>query len=394
MTRRSAHSQFVDSFAQIKVIGVGGAGQNAVNRMIESGIQGVEFISVNTDAQALMLANAPQRLRIGDKLTKGLGSGGNPEVGLRAAEESREEIEAMLEGADMVFVTAGMGGGTGSGASSVIAGIAKEMGALTIGVVTRPFGFEGNQRRRVAEAAMTRLRENVDTLIAIPNDRLLHILDKKTGISEAFSVADDVLRQGIQGISELITIPGLINLDFADVRSIMQDGGAALMAIGKANGENRAEEAAQKAIHSALLDVSIEGAQGILFNVKGGRDLSLFEVNEAAELIRANAHPEANIIFGAVVDNDMKDELHITVIATGFDKNSPKEAPVGYGRPASRETPFSAPATPAPSPQSQPAPQPSPQRAEQPVDFPVRTFNRDDLDIPAFLRRPRANNGQ
>lgn len=390
MTRRTAHSQFVDSFAQIKVIGVGGAGQNAINRMIESGIQGVEFISVNTDAQALMLANAPQRLRIGDKLTKGLGSGGNPEVGLRAAEESREEIEAMLEGADMVFVTAGMGGGTGSGASAVIAGIAKEMGALTIGVVTKPFGFEGNQRRRVAEAAMIRLRENVDTLIAIPNDRLLHILDKKTGIGEAFSVADDVLRQGIQGISELITIPGLINLDFADVRSIMQDGGAALMAIGRASGENRAQEAAQKAIHSALLDVSIEGAQGILFNVKGGRDLSLFEVNEAAELIRANAHPEANIIFGAVVDNDMKDELHITVIATGFDKNPPKEAPVGYARPASRETSYTAPATPAPSPQSQP----TPSRAEQPVDFPVRTFNRDDLDIPAFLRRPRANNGQ
>lgn len=392
MTRRSGHSQFVDSFAQIKVIGVGGAGQNAINRMIEAGIQGVEFISVNTDAQALMLANAPQRLRIGDKLTKGLGSGGNPEIGLRAAEESREEIEAMLEGADMVFVTAGMGGGTGSGASSVIAGIAKEMGALTIGVVTRPFGFEGNQRRRVAEAAMLRLRENVDTLIAIPNDRLLHILDKKTGISEAFSVADDVLRQGIQGISELITIPGLINLDFADVRSIMQDGGAALMAIGRGSGENRAEEAAQKAIHSALLDVSIEGAQGILFNVKGGRDLSLFEVNEAAELIRANAHPEANIIFGAVVDDDMKDELHITVIATGFDKNPPKEAPVGYSRPAARETSYTTPATPAPAPT--PQSQPTPPRAEEPVDFPVRTFNRDDLDIPAFLRRPRANNGQ
>nr|HRJ44593.1 cell division protein FtsZ [Caldilineaceae bacterium] len=297
MTRKSGHSQFVDSFAQIKVIGVGGAGQNAVNRMIESGIQGVEFISVNTDAQALMLSNAPQRLRIGDKLTKGLGSGGNPEVGLRAAEESREEIESMIEGADMVFVTAGMGGGTGSGASSIIAGIAKEMGALTIGVITRPFTFEGAQRRRVAEGAIARLKENVDTLIAIPNDRLLHILDKKTGISEAFSVADDVLRQGIQGISELITVPGLINLDFADVRSIMQDGGAALMSIGTATGENRAQEAAQKAIQSSLLDVSIEGAQGILFNVKGGRDLSLFEVNEAAELIRANAHPEANIIF-------------------------------------------------------------------------------------------------
>ncbi|MCL4835511.1 MAG: cell division protein FtsZ [Caldilineaceae bacterium] len=387
MTRKSGHSQFVDSFAQIKVIGVGGAGQNAVNRMIESGIQGVEFISVNTDAQALMLSNAPQRLRIGDKLTKGLGSGGNPEVGLRAAEESREEIESMIEGADMVFVTAGMGGGTGSGASSIIAGIAKEMGALTIGVITRPFTFEGAQRRRVAEGAIARLKENVDTLIAIPNDRLLHILDKKTGISEAFSVADDVLRQGIQGISELITVPGLINLDFADVRSIMQDGGAALMSIGTATGENRAQEAAQKAIQSSLLDVSIEGAQGILFNVKGGRDLSLFEVNEAAELIRANAHPEANIIFGAMIDNDMKDEIHMTVIATGFDKNRPQEPATGYTRRVAQ--------TPSPAPSHTPLPAaPAPQQSKEPVDFPVRTFNREDLDIPAFLRRPRTSNGQ
>jgi len=390
MTRRSGNTQFVDSFAQIKVIGVGGAGQNAVNRMIEAGVQGVEFISVNTDAQALMLSNAPQRLRIGDKLTKGLGSGGNPEVGLRAAEESREEIETMIEGADMVFVTAGMGGGTGSGASSIIAGIAKSMGALTIGVVTRPFTFEGSQRRRVAEGAIARLKENVDTLIAIPNDRLLHVLDKKTGISEAFSVADDVLRQGIQGISELITVPGLINLDFADVRSIMQDGGAALMSIGTASGENRAQEAAQKAIQSALLDVSIEGAQGILFNVKGGKDLSLFEVNEAAELIRANAHPEANIIFGAVIDPEMKDEVHMTVIATGFDKNRPQEPSSSYTRRVAPPANQSTTQTSAPIPPSTTAPQ----QSKEPVDFPVRTFNREDLDIPAFLRRPRANNGQ
>ncbi|MCB0115954.1 MAG: cell division protein FtsZ, partial [Caldilineaceae bacterium] len=302
MSRRNAQSQFVDNFAQIKVIGVGGAGQNAVNRMIEAGIQGVEFISVNTDSQALMLSNAPQRLRIGDKLTRGLGSGGNPEVGLRAAEESREEIEQVIDGADMVFVTAGMGGGTGSGGAPIIAAVAKEMGALTIGVVTRPFTFEGSQRRRTAEGALARLRENVDTLITIPNDRLLQILDKKAPIKQAFSAADDVLRQGIQGISELITVPGLINLDFADVRSVMIDGGAALMSIGRATGDNRAADAAKQAIHSALLDVSIEGAQGILFNVKGGGDLSLYEVNEAAELIRANAHPEANIIFGAVID--------------------------------------------------------------------------------------------
>ncbi len=322
MARNTQQPQFVDNFAKIKVVGVGGGGQNAVNRMIEEGIQGVEFISVNTDAQALMLSNAPQRLRIGDKLTKGLGSGGNPEIGQRAADESREEIKEMLEGADMVFVTAGMGGGTGSGASPVIASVARELGALTIGVVTRPFTFEGSQRRRSAESALEQLAHDVDTLIAIPNDRLLQIVDKKLSINQAFGMADDVLRQGIQGISELITIPGLINLDFADVRSVMLDGGAALMAIGKGSGEGRAEQAAKQAIHSAARRLHRRGA--ILFNIKGGDDLSLFEVNEAAELIRANAHPES-IIFGAVIDPNMKDEIHLTVIATGFDK--PEESP-------------------------------------------------------------------
>lgn len=380
MTRRNDTSQFVDNFAQIKVVGVGGGGQNAVNRMIEADIQGVEFIAVNTDAQALMLSNAPQRLRIGDKLTSGLGSGGKPEVGLRAAEESREEIEQIFEGADMVFVTAGLGGGTGSGAAPVISSIARDMGALTIGVVTKPFTFEGTQRRRIAEGAMGRLREAVDTLISIPNDRLLHILDKTTAIRDSFVVADDVLRQGIQGISELITVPGLINLDFADVRSIMLDGGAALMSIGRAHGENRAQEAAQQAIQSALLDVSIEGAQGILFNVKGSGDLSLFEVNEAAELIRANAHPEANIIFGAVIDENMKDEIHMTVIATGFDKNR---------RPEPSSTTTRQPTPRGPRPSRPPPPQP-----KDPIDFPVRSFDREDLDIPAFLRRARDNNGQ
>lgn len=380
MTRRNDTSQFVDNFAQIKVVGVGGGGQNAVNRMIEADIQGVEFIAVNTDAQALMLSNAPQRLRIGDKLTSGLGSGGKPEVGLRAAEESREEIEQIFEGADMVFVTAGLGGGTGSGAAPVISSIARDMGALTIGVVTKPFTFEGTQRRRIAEGAMGRLREAVDTLISIPNDRLLHILDKTTAIRDSFVVADDVLRQGIQGISELITVPGLINLDFADVRSIMLDGGAALMSIGRAHGENRAQEAAQQAIQSALLDVSIEGAQGILFNVKGSGDLSLFEVNEAAELIRANAHPEANIIFGAVIDENMKDEIHMTVIATGFDKNR---------RPEPSST-----TTRRPTPRGPRPPSPLPPPPKDPIDFPVRSFDREDLDIPAFLRRARDNNGQ
>ncbi len=394
MTRRSSASQFVDNFAQIKVVGVGGGGQNAVNRMIEADVQGVEFIAVNTDAQALMLSNAPQRVRIGDKLTKGLGSGGKPEIGLRAAEESREEIEQLFDGADMVFVTAGLGGGTGSGAAPVISSIARELGALTIGVVTKPFNFEGTQRRRIAESTMGRLRESVDTLITVPNDRLLHILDKTTGIRESFIVADDVLRQGIQGISELITVPGLINLDFADVRSIMIDGGAALMSIGRASGENRAQEAAQQAIHSSLLDVSIEGAQGILFNVKGGDNLSLFEVNEAAEMIKANAHPEANIIFGAVIDDSMEDELHMTVIATGFDKDRrPEQPPASTRQPATgsvRQTGVTQPPPSQPGP-SQQQPQPKP---KEPIDFPVRSFDREDLDIPAFLRRAKNNNGQ
>ena len=354
---RGQQTTFVENPAQIKVLGIGGGGSNAVNRMIEEGIQGVEFITVNTDAQALMLAQSPQRLRIGDKLTKGLGSGGHPDTGEKAAMESAEEIKAMLKGADMVFVTAGMGGGTGTGAAPVIAKLAKETGALTIGVVTKPFTFEGSRRRRVADEGIAKLKEGVDTLILIPNDRLLQVVDKKVSIQQAFRVADDVLRQGIQGISELITIPGLINLDFADVRSIMSEGGSALMAIGRANGDNRAQNAAEQAIHSALLDVSIDGAQGILFNVTGGQDLSLYEVNEAAEIIRRTADPDANIIFGAVVDPEMKDEIRITVIATGFDAVREQKLP------ASEET--------------------------KTIEFPKRTFDRDDLDIPAFLRRAR-----
>lgn len=369
MARSNQQPQFVENFAKIKVIGVGGGGQNAVNRMIEEGIQGVEFIAVNTDAQALMLSNAPQRLRIGDKLTKGLGSGGNPEIGQRAAEESREEIKEMLEGADMVFVTAGMGGGTGSGAAPIIASIARDQGALTIGVVTKPFTFEGAQRRRAAEHALDQLNTNVDTLIAIPNDRLLQIVDKKIGINEAFRTADDVLRQGIQGISELITVPGLINLDFADVKSIMINGGAALMAIGRGSGENRAQEASEQAIHSALLDVSIEGARAILFNVTGGSDMSLIEVNEAAEIIRGNAHPESNIIFGATVDANLKDEIRITVIATGFDQATADDI-----------TSYDTHTEPRSSEQS-----------SRSSEYRVRTFERDDLDIPSFLRRSRTN---
>lgn len=391
MARTTQQPQFVDNFANIKVVGVGGGGQNAVNRMIHEGIQGVEFISINTDAQALMLSDAPQRIRIGDKLTKGLGSGGNPEIGQRAADESREEIKEVLEGADMIFVTAGMGGGTGSGAAPVIASVAREVGALTIGVVTRPFTFEGSQRRRASESALEQLGQNVDTLIAIPNDRLLQIVDKKLKINEAFRLADDVLRQGIQGISELITVPGLINLDFADVRSVMIDGGAALMAIGKANGEGRAEAAAKQAIHSALLDVSIDGARSILFNIKGGEDMSLYEVNEAAELIRANAHPEANIIFGAVIDETMKDEVHLTVIATGFEQPG---LPIDALKYQQRNYPPGTQQQQRP-PQQRPAQQPqqSPPKAEpqQPPKPDVRVFDRDELDIPSFLRRSRAN---
>lgn len=380
MTRKSnTPSNFVENFANIKVIGVGGGGQNAVNRMIEEGIQGVEFIAVNTDAQALMLSSAPQRIRIGEKLTRGLGSGGNPEVGQRAAEESRDELAELCKGADMIFITAGMGGGTGSGAAPVIAEVARQTGALTIGVVTKPFTFEGSQRRRSAEAASEQLSRNVDTLISIPNDRLLQIVDKKASVANAFRMADDVLRQGIQGISELITVPGLINLDFADVRSIMANGGAALMAIGRSSGDSRAKEAAEKAIHSALLDVSIDGARAIIFNIKGSADMSLFEVNEAAEVIRANAHPEANIIFGAVIDPEMKDDIQLTVIATGFDKPKKEETLDSFAQQVLENR------RPVATPNHR---QPEPVRQN---DYMVRTFERDDLDIPAFLRRARSN---
>lgn len=308
-----------ENFAQIKVIGVGGGGGNAVNRMINEGLGGVEFIAVNTDNQALMLSKAKVRVRIGDKLTRGLGAGGDPEIGRKAAEESSEDLLEVLRGADMVFVACGMGGGTGTGASPVVAQIAKELGALTIGVVTRPFTFEGTRRSQMAKAGIEALKSQVDTLIVIPNDRLLQIADKRSTLQQAFSLADDVLRQGIQGISELITIPGLINLDFADVRTIMSEGGAALMAVGRANGDDRARQAAEQAITSGLLDVTIDNARGILFSITGGSDLTLFEVNEAAAIIKDSAHPECNLIFGAHVDDSMGDEVHITVIATGFE---------------------------------------------------------------------------
>lgn len=312
----------VDQSAQIKVVGVGGGGNNAVNRMIESSLKGVEFISINTDKQALYLSKAGQKIQIGDKLTRGLGAGANPEIGEKAAEETRDEITQALKGADLIFVTAGMGGGTGTGAAPVVADIAKQLGILTVGVVTKPFMFEGRKRTVHAEQGIAKLKDKVDTLVTIPNDRLLQVVDKKTPITEAFRVADDVLKQGVQGISDLITVPGLINLDFADVKTIMVNRGLAHMGIGMASGEGRAIEAAKQAISSPLLETTINGATGVLLNITGGPSLTLFEVNDAAEEVRKAADDDANIIFGAVIDETMGEDIRITVIATGFEKPS------------------------------------------------------------------------
>ncbi len=360
----------LESFARIKVVGVGGGGCNAVDRMIDEGLQGVEFVGINTDAQALMLSKANTRVRIGEKLTRGLGSGGDPETGRKAAEESQEELYSVFKGADMVFITAGMGGGTGTGAASVVAQIVREVGALTIGVVTRPFTFEGTRRIQTAEAGISKLKEQADTLIVIPNDRLLQIVDKRSNLQQAFRKADDVLRQGVQGISELITVPGLINLDFADVRTIMSEGGAALMAVGTGKGEDGARAAAEAAVSSELLDITIDGARGILFNVTGGPELTLFDVNQAAAIIKETAHPDVNLIFGAVIDPNMKDEVRITVIATGFERTGmPRrvmESPVQDHK--ERPTPINL-------------------NVNQPVkEFQPRAFNTEDLDIPTFLR--------
>lgn len=375
----------LENFAHIKVIGVGGGGSNAVNRMIEAGINSVEFIAINTDNQALLLSQAPTRVRIGDKSTRGLGSGGNPEKGEKAANESVEDLYEVMKGTDMVFITAGMGGGTGTGAAPVVAKVAREQGALTIGVVTRPFLFEGTKRSQAAELGIERLKEHVDTLIVIPNDRLLELTDKRMSLTESFRMADDVLRQGIQGISELITVPGLINLDFADVRSIMSEGGAALMAVGQASGEDRARLAAEQAISSRLLDVTIDGARGILFNITGGANMSLFEVNQAAAIIRETAHPDANLIFGAVIDENMGDEMRITVIATGFERNGTSRRQVLQQYSRGNEH------TARPQTQAPAAPSTTRQMAE--VTPPARQdpvapkFSPQNLDIPAFLRR-------
>lgn len=310
-----------DGMAKIKVIGVGGAGNNAVNRMVDVGVTGVEFIAVNTDRQALLLSKAPTKIQIGEKITRCLGAGGDPTVGEKAAEETKEEVSNALKGADMVFVTAGMGGGTGTGAAPVVAQIAKELGILTVAVVTKPFSFEAKKRMQNAERGIASLKEKVDTLVVIPNDRLLQVVERKTTFTEAFALSDEVLRQGVQGISDLISIPGLINLDFADVKTIMYDTGMAHMGIGRASGENRAEEAAKAAINSPLLESSVEGARGVLLNITAGPDLGIFEVNTAAELVQKNIDPDANLIFGAVIDEKMGDEMSVTVIATGFEKD-------------------------------------------------------------------------
>jgi cell division protein FtsZ len=398
-----------ENFALIRVIGIGGGGSNAVNRMIRAEMMGVEFIAVNTDAQALLQSDAPHKIRIGDKVTRGLGAGGDPTIGQRSAEEDQEKIYEALKDSDMVFLTAGMGGGTGSGAAPVIAEIAKEVGALTIGVVTKPFSFEGAKRRMVAEKTTELLRDKVDTLITIPNDRLKDVVSKNTSIVDAFRVVDDVLRQGVQGISDLITVPGLINLDFADVRTIMKSAGSALMGIGRASGENRAADAARQAIASPLLEVNITGAQGLLFNITGGPNLGLFEVNEAAEIIKEAADPEANIIFGTVIDERMGDDVMITVIATGFDSTkrreyatSATETSVRAGREnrdflrelererdreRQRMEQLGVPDRPAERPFEVPAPAPA-SAATAPAQRRPQ-YDEVDLDIPAFLRRNR-----
>jgi len=372
----------IENFALIKVVGVGGGGSNAVNRMIRAELMGVEFIAVNTDAQALLMSDAPHKIRIGDKITKGLGAGADPTVGRKAAEDDSEKLYESLKEADMVFVTAGMGGGTGTGAAPIIAEIAKDIGALTVAVVTKPFSFEGSKRKLLAEQGINDLVDKVDTLITIPNDRLLQVVEKRTTMTDAFRIVDDVLRQGVQGISDLITVPGLINLDFADVKTIMTNAGSALMGIGHGSGEARAADAARQAIMSPLLEQSIDGARGVLFTITGGPDRTLFEVNEAAEIIHAAADPEANIIFGAVIDERMQNDVKISVIATGFDQSRPLrriEQPIYKRQIESR-------------PVERAVHQPvaagvSVSVATKPPAVEEKKFDPDDLEVPSFLRR-------
>ncbi len=399
----------IETFAKIKVVGVGGSGNNAISRMIDAKIKGVEFVAINTDAQALHHSKAQEKVHIGKNLTKGLGAGMNPEIGRQAAEENRDEIQEVLKGADMVFVACGLGGGTGSGAAPIVAETAKELGALTVGVVTKPFTFEGSQRRAIAEEALENLKDRVDTLITIPNDKLLSIIDRKMTLVNAFRIVDDVLRQGVQGISDLITKPGIVNVDFADVRAIMEDSGSALMGIGIASGENRAAEAAKAAINSPLLELSIDGAKGVLFNISGSSDLAMLEINEAANIITENIDPNAKVIFGAVMDETIrKGEIQITVVATGFDV-ARKEPSLGLI--TNRVTPAAKPrlsVTREEAEETLPEEEPEEEivfptrKIEQPVMIieekiqprtaPVRhetkeLVEEEDLEIPAFIRR-------
>ncbi len=392
----------IETFARIKVLGIGGSGTSAVNRMTEMGIKGVEFVAVNTDAQALHNNQADRKVHIGKSITKGLGSGMNPELGRQAAEESQEEVEDAIANADMIFITCGLGGGTGTGAAPIVAELAKNRGILTIAVVTKPFTFEGSKRREVAENGYENLKDKVDAIISIQNDRILQIIDKKTSLMDAFKTVDDVLRQGIAGISDLITTHGLVNADFADVRTIMQDAGTAMMGIGQASGENRAELAAKAAVNSPLLDMTIDGAQGVLFNITGGTDLAMFEIDEAAKVITKNVDPDAKVKFGTVIDESMGDELRITVIATGFDENNRRPTPISFANTEDRDY----------SNMNRTAPvrvvEPSEPREEEPVEEPAPEIRRplfkpkpvepvqsmssdepsdDELDIPAFIRR-------
>lgn len=371
----------MEQFAQIKVVGVGGGGSNAVNRMIEASLKGVQFIAINTDKQALYNSRAEYKIQIGEKLTRGLGAGANPEIGSKAAEESRDDVYQALQGADMVFITAGMGGGTGTGAAPIIAEIAKEMGILTVGVVTKPFTFEGKRRMTHAERGIDELRKRVDTLVTIPNDRLLEVVDKRTSIVEAFKIADDVLKQGVQGITDLIAIPGLVNLDFADVKTIMFERGLAHMGVGRASGDNRAVEAAKQAIHSPLLETTINGAKSVLLNITGGTSLGLLEINEAAEIVAREADEDANIIFGAVIDETIKDEIRITVIATGFEdavkkpvqESKPEQAPVNQATAEKAEEVI-----------------PDPVAAQESANVRSASGNEPgEFEIPPFLRKRR-----
>ncbi|MBS0024541.1 cell division protein FtsZ [Microbacterium paraoxydans] len=381
-------SQNQNYLAVIKVVGVGGGGVNAVNRMIELGLRGVEFIAVNTDAQALLMSDADVKLDVGRELTRGLGAGADPEVGRRAAEDHAEEIEQALTGADMVFVTAGEGGGTGTGGAPVVARIAKSIGALTIGVVTKPFSFEGRRRQSQAEAGVAKLKEEVDTLIVVPNDRLLEISDRGISMIEAFATADQVLLAGVQGITDLITTPGLINLDFADVKSVMQGAGSALMGIGSARGADRAIKAAELAVESPLLEASIEGAHGVLLSIQGGSNLGIFEIHDAADLVKEAAHPEANIIFGTVIDDTLGDEVRVTVIAAGFDGGEPslRLDPMVVSRPSTASLPEVALSDEAEKPAEAPVAESAPQQQRTPATSIEPAFADDDIDIPEFLK--------